>query len=168
MPKLESPYTFSNNKTLSREQIRTNIQDFTSKLTENKDHCRNVNNKHNTACQCIMKLQNEDVFEQLITKLVKYELNDSNGRKLFLHGVVTHGNLRKEELQHGERQVTIYALTGVEDQDGDTILVFSNTLRALFFIGKRQWKQLQEDAMLPELKATENYQNNINKVAVCT
>lgn len=168
MPKLETPYAFSNNKSLSRDQIRTNIEDFASKLIENKDHCRNVNNKRNTACQCITKLQNEDVFEKLINKLVKYESNDTNGRKLFLHGVLTHGNLRKEELRRGEKRVAIYALTGVEDQDGETVLVCNNTLRALFFVGKKQWKQLQEDAMLPEPKATENYQNNVNKVTACT
>ena len=137
MPKLETPYAFSNNKSLSRDQIRTNIEDFASKLIENKDHCRNVNNKRNTACQYITKLQNEDVFEKLITKLVKYESNDSNGRKLFLHGVLTHGNLRKEELRRGEKRVAIYALTGVEDQDGETVLVCNNTLRALFFVGKK-------------------------------
>ena len=168
MPKLVSPYTFSNNKPLSREQICMNIEYYASKLTENRDHCRNVNNQRDTGCQCIKRLQNEDTFAQLVSKLEKYESKDSNGRKLFLHGVLTHGNLKKDELRRGERRVAIYALTGVEDQDGDTILVCNNTLRALFYIGKRQWKQLQEDAMLPEPKTTENYENNLNKVTACT
>ena len=62
----------------------------------------------------------------------------------------------------------MYALSGVKDQEGNTILVCNNTLRSLFYIGKRQWKQVQEDAILSEPKDNENYKNSINRVTACT
>ena len=117
-----------------------NIRYFATKLTENKEYCRNANNQRNTGCQCIKKIVNTDTLEQLISTLERFESNDTNGQKLFLHGVLTHGILRKEELRRGERRVAIYALTGVEYDKGNTILVCNNTLRSLFFIGLRMWK----------------------------
>ena len=55
----------------------------------------------------------------------------------------------------------------MENQEWNTILVCNDTLESLFYTVKRQWKQLQEDAILPEPKDTENYKNNVNKVTAC-
>lgn len=89
----------------------------------------------------------------------------SNGRKLFLHNVLTHGDLRREELQRGERELTIYVLTGVEDQDGDTILSsVQQHSQSLNLCRKKQYEQLQNNTMLLEPKATDNYENNLTKV----
>ena len=56
---------------------------------------------------------------------------------MFLYGVLTQGNLKKEELQRGAKRSAIYALTGVETDDAETIFVCSNTLKNLFCIGNK-------------------------------
>ena len=81
MPKLESPYLVTTNQSLTREHICTNIQYFVTKLTENIEYCRNVNNQHNTGYQCIEKFGNADTLAQLISKLERFKSNNTNGQK---------------------------------------------------------------------------------------
>lgn len=111
---------------------------------------------------------NEDTFVQLVDKLDKYELQNPAGRQMFMHGVLTHANLRKVELRCGEKKTALNALTGVHDLEGETVHVCTNSLMCLFCIGPHTWKKLQKDAMLPNPKNTENYEDNVNKSSSCT
>ena len=111
-----SLYTAIRNKDLSKEQIHSNISKFVNKFLSEHDQCINLRNKRPTGCQCLEVFRiNEDSPNQLIQALVKYEIKKkkTDERQLFLHGVFTHANLRKEELRHGERKVTCNAMIGV-------------------------------------------------------
>ena len=163
-----SPFAVVKNKNLSKDDIHVKIHDHMKNLIDGHSNCINVNNKRPTSCTCITMFRDNNCFDQLLEKLEKYESKDTEGRKLFLHGVLTHGNLKKEELKRGAKRSSIYALTGVETIDGETVFVCSNTLKNLFCIGNKQWKILQTDAMLPDPKSTERYENNMNKASKCT
>ena len=102
------------------------------------------------SCTCITMFRDKNCFDQLLEKLEKYESKDTEGRKLFLHGVLTHGNLKKEDLKRGAKRSSIYALTGVKTIEGETVFVCSTTLKNLFCIGNKQWKILQTDAHCTE------------------
>ena len=101
-------------------------------------------------------------------KLVKYEIKKTDERQLFLHGVFMHANLKKEELRRGERKVACNAMTGVFNLEGETVHICNNSLQSLLCIGPKTWKRLQNDAMLPEARHTENYEDDINKTSSCT
>ena len=166
--KRQSPYASSINENLPRDEIRNKIHDYVKGLIDNNSNCLNWNNGRPTSCSCIKKFREDDCFDQLLEKLDKFERKDSEGRKLFLHGVLTHGNLKKGELRRGEKRSCLYALTAVECNNQDTIFVCNNTLRNFFFIGIKQWRCLQKDAMLPDPKSTERYERNINRATKCT
>ena len=163
-----SPYVLSRNRKLTRAEIYSNINDYVYELIYQNDSCINFNNKRNTTYRCKNTFEDPHTFGCLIRKLDMYCAADSKGRQLFLHGVLTHGNLRKEDQRRGEKRSPIYALTGVEDTEGNTIHVCQNTLRNLFAIGLKQWKQISKDAMLPSPKDIRNYENNSNRDAGCT
>ncbi len=94
-----SPYTAIWNKDLSKEQIHSNISKFVNKLIPEHDWCINPRNKRPNGCPCLEVFRiNKDSLYQLIQKLVKYKSKKNDERQLFLHGVFTHANLRKEEL----------------------------------------------------------------------
>ena len=79
-----------------------------------------------------------------------------------------HVNLRKEELCCGERKVACNAMIGVFNSEGETIHICNNSLQCLLCIGPKTWKRLQNDAMLPDPRNTENYEDNLNKTSSCT
>ena len=98
----------------------------------------------------------------------KYESQNPQGRQLFIHGVITHANLKRMDLCCGERKATANALTGVELESGETVHICNNSLMYLFGIGHKQFKKLEDDAMLPAPKNTDGYDNNLNKTSPCT
>ena len=49
-------------------------------------------------CTFITKFRDDNFFDQLLEKLEIYESKDTEGRELFLHDVLTHGNLKKMHL----------------------------------------------------------------------
>ena len=83
------------------------------------------------------------------------------GRQLFIHGVITHANLKQIDLRHGERKMTVNAITGVELESGETVHICNNLLMYLFGIGHKRFNQLEHDAMLPAPKNTEGYGKTI-------
>ena len=109
-----SPFTVVKNKKLSKDDIHMKIHDHMKNLIDGHSNCMNVNNKRPTSCSSITKFRDDNCFDQLLEKLEKYESKDTEERKLFLHGVLTHGNLKKEELKRGAKRSSIYALTGVK------------------------------------------------------
>ena len=124
-----SPHVFSKNRKLSRAEIYTKINDYAYEIIHEHEYCINFNNKRDTGCNCKNAFQDPNTFGRLVQKLDKYYAADTKGRQNFLHSVLTHGNLRKEEQRRGGKRTPIYALTSVEDEDGNTILVCNNTLR---------------------------------------
>ena len=164
-----SPFTAIRNKGLSKEDIRSNIRVFVNNFLNGHDRCINPRNRRPTGCQCLdIFRRNEESLDQFIEKLVKYESKKPEERQLFLHGVLTHANLRKEELRRGEKKMAINAMTGVLDLEGETVHICNNALQCLLCIGPQTWKRIQKDALLPAPRSTENYENNVNKTSSCT
>lgn len=133
-----SPFTTIRNKGVSKEQIRSNIVEFVHNFLSEHDRCINPRNRRPTGCRCLDVFRtSEGSLIQLIEKLAKYESKTTNERQLFLHGVLTHANLRKEELRRGERKIAINAMTGVLNPEGETIHICNNSFQCLFCIGPK-------------------------------
>ena len=101
-------------------------------------------------------------------KLVKYESKKPEERQLFHHGVLTHVNLRKEELRRDEKKIAINAMTGVLDLEDEKVHICNNALQCLLCLGPQTWKRIQKDVLLPAPRNNENYENNVNKTSSCT
>ena len=163
-----SPFKAVQNKKLSRDDVRVKIHDYIKTIIDTQSSCMNLNNKRTTSCTCMTTFKNKNYFGQLLEKVEKYESKDTKGRILFLHGALTHGNLKKEELQRGAKKSAIYALTRVKIDEGETVFLCSNALKNLLCIGNKQLKCLQKDAMLLDQKCTERYEHNLNRTSQCT
>ena len=61
---------------------------------------------------------------------------------MFLHGVLNHVNLRKEELRRGKKKMAIDAMTGVLDLEGKTVHICNNALQYLLCLGPQTWKMI--------------------------
>ena len=156
------------NKDLSKEQIHSNIIEFVNKFLSEHDQCINLRNKRPTGCQCLEVFRiNEDSLNQLIQALVKYEIKKTDERQLFLHRVFMHTNLRKEKLCRGERKVACNAITSDFNSEGETVHICNDSLQCLLCIGPKTWKRLQNDAILPDTRNTENDEDNLNKTSSC-
>ena len=100
------------------------------------DNCCNPKTKRTTRCQCIrIFCDDEQCFRLLKNKLEKYQVQNPQGRQVFLHGIITHANLRRIELSRGEKRTAVNTLTDVVDEEGDVVHVYNNTLMGLLFIG---------------------------------
>ena len=164
-----SPFTAIRNKGLCKEEICSNICVFVNNYLNEHDRCINPRNKRLIGCKCLdIFRRNEESFNQFIEKLVKYESKKPEERQLFLHGVLTHANLRKEELHRGEKKMAINTMTGVLDSEGETVHICNNALQCLLCLGPQTWKRIQKDALLPAPRNNENYENNVNKTSFCT
>ena len=85
--------------------------------------CINLNKKGPKSNTWVTTFIYNNCFDQLLEKLEIYEWKDTKGRILFLHGVLIHRNLKKEELQRGAKRSVIYALTRIEINNGETVFV---------------------------------------------
>ena len=103
--KHQSLYASSIKKNLPRDEIWNKIHDYVRGLIDNNINCLNWNNGRPASCSCIKKFRDDKCFNQLLEKLDKYKMKESEGRKLFLHGVLTHGNLKKESYVEVKREV---------------------------------------------------------------
>ena len=164
-----SPYATVRNKSLGREEIRSNIHKFVTDFLQNNGTCINPRNRRPTACHCLdVFRRNEVCLDGLIQKLEKYERKKSDKRQLFLHGVLTHAHLRQKDLRRGEKKTAVNALTGVLDTNGETVHICNNALQCLLCLGPQTWKKIKRDAMLPERMSTENFEDNVNANTSCT
>ena len=107
-------------------------------------------------------------LSQFKEKLVQFEHIKPEETKLFIHNVLTYANLRKEDLCHSKRKVAFNVMTEVLHLDGETVHICNNPLQCLLYIGPKVWKRVQKDALLPEPRSTEKYENNVNKSSLCT
>ena len=118
-----SPFTAVGNKGLTREQIREKICEHVRNYVTGHEYCFNSKSRRTTECDCIQVFRDDtsNCFHQLIDKLDKFESQNPQGRQLFMHGVITHANLKRMDLRRGERKATLNALTGVELESGETV-----------------------------------------------
>ena len=164
-----SPFTANGNKSLSRDEISQKIHNYAYRYIHENNNCCNSKTKRETKCQCIgIFREDERLFGLLKNKLEKYQVQNPQGRQVFLHGIITHANLRRMELPRGEKRTAVNALTGVVDDEGDVVHVCNNTLTGLFCIGFKQFKKLEKDAMIPTPKDTSNYEDNMNSIISST
>ena len=91
MPRRLNPYSKSRNNKLSPEQKKENLRTF---VNENLlVPCLNQNSNRRTTCQCLeVFLHNDDLVDQLLLLLERFEGLNQKERQLFLHGVITHGS----------------------------------------------------------------------------
>ena len=164
-----SPFTAVGNKGLTRAQIKEKICDHVRNFVNEHEYCFNSKSRRSTKWEYIQVFcSDSNCFHQLVEKLDKYESQNPQGRQLFIHGVITHANLKRMDLCCGERKATANALTGVELESGETVHICNNSLMYLFGIGHKQFKKLEDDAMLPAPKNTDGYDNDLNKTSPCT
>ena len=125
-----SPFTAIQNKGLCKEEICSNICLFVNNYLNEHGRCFNPRNKRSIGCKCLDIIwRNEESFNQFIEKLVNNESKKQEEMQLFLHGMLTHANLRKEGLRRGEKKMAINAMTGVLDFEGEKVHIRNNALQ---------------------------------------
>jgi len=161
MPRRLNPYSKSRNKKLSVEEKKGNLRTFVNQNLIVP--CLNQNSNRRTACDCLdVFLSNDDLVDQLLLLLERFEGLNQKERQLFLHGVITHGFIAKQNLHRGCLKEPIFLLSGIENETVESVNVCHNGIQNLFCIGTKQWKRLCSDAMLPDGKNLSNYENNKN------
>ena len=161
MPRHFNPYVKSHNKKLSPEEIKENLRTY---INQNLIvPCLNKNSKRRTTCRCLdVFLMNDDLVDQLLLLLERFEGLNLKERRLFLHGVITHGFITKKSLPRGCLKGPIFLLSGIQNEITEYVNICNNGMQNLFGIGTKQWNRLCSDTMLPKDKDLSNYQNNIN------
>ena len=105
-----SPFTAIHNKKLSREEIIENIRSYLDEVLAVVP-CVNNKNKRPTSCRCVSVLSMDDgIFEEAVNMLNDYEQRNVKERQLFLHGILTHGLIEKENNLR-EKKRTILPVT---------------------------------------------------------
>ena len=161
MPRRLNSYSKSHNNKLSCEQKKENLRSFVNKNLIVP--CLNQNSNRRTTCHCLeVFLHNEDLIDQLILLLERFEGLNQKERQLFLHGVITHGFIAKQNLPRGCLKEPIFLLSGIENDITECVNVCHNGIQNLFCIGTKRWKKLCSEAMLPNGKDVSNYENNKN------
>ena len=151
MPRRLNPYSKSRNKKLSAEQKQENLRKFVNQNLIVP--FLNQNSNRRTTCQCLdLFLCNDDLVDQLLLLLERFEGLNQKERQLFLHGVITHGFIAKQNLPRGCLKEPLFLLSGIENETTECVNVCHNAIQNLFCIGIKQWKRLCSDAMLPDGK----------------
>lgn len=121
MPRHLNPYSKSRNNKLSAEQKQENLRTFVNQnLTV---PCLNQNSNRRATCQCLdVFLCNDDLVDQLLLLLERFEGLNQKERQLFLHGVITHGFIAKQNLPHGCLKQPIFLLSDIENETTDVIM----------------------------------------------
>ena len=136
MPRQKSsPFTVVGNKVLTRVKIQEKICDHVCNFLNENEYCFNSKSRRSTRCTCLRVFHNDNhCFEQLIEMLDRYDSQNSQGRQLFIHGVITHANLKRINLRRGERKTTVNALTGIELESGETVHICNNLLMYIYLV----------------------------------
>ena len=121
-----------------RYKLCNKIYDYLKELINNQNNYLNCTYRRPTSCRWIATFRDDNCFDQLLEKFEKYETKHTEGQKLFLHRVLTHGNLNKEELYKGKKRSCLYALTEIKSNDQETIFVYNNTLRYVLLVWDNQ------------------------------
>ena len=141
MPRRLNPYSKSRNKKLSAEQKQENLRTFVNQNLIVP--YLNQNSNRRTTCQCLdLFLCNDDLVDQLLLLLERFEGLNQKERQLFLHGVITHGFIAKQNLPRGCLKEPLFLLSGIENETTECVNICHNTIQNLFCIGTKQWKRL--------------------------
>ena len=97
-------------KNLSKEEIVENIRSYLDEALAVVP-CINNKNKRPTSCRCVSVLSMDDgIVEEAVTMLNNYEQRSVKERQLFLHGILAHGLVEKENNLR-EKKRTILPVT---------------------------------------------------------
>ena len=125
MPCRLNPYSKSRNKKLSVEEKKANLRTFVNQNLIVP--CLNQNSNRRTTCDCLdVFLHNDDLVDQLLLLLERFEDLNQKERQLFLHGVITHGFIAKQNLPRGCLKEPIFFLSGIENETTECVNICHN------------------------------------------
>ena len=129
--------------------------------------CFSVANKDQlTTCRCLeCFLEDKELVEQLLDLLQEYAYLSLDACHLFLHGIVTNAFLQKEFNSKGEKRVPTFLLNGVSSDSFLQTYLCMNAFRQMFYIGRRQWKQMMEMIHIPKQVQRSHLKENARAIS---
>ena len=115
-----------------------------------------------------MFIDDDVLTQRLVDLLMEYAYLQTDGRRLFLHTMVSNAFLRREGKKFGEKKEPNYLLNGVCSENINHVYLCGNAMRRMFYIGKNQWRRIVDAINLPERINRSHLTENVHAMSTCT
>lgn len=125
--------------------------------------CQTSDSAHRTMCNCMIIFNGNDELKYIFVELLmSYAYMDADRKELYLHGIVSQGNVYANAKGKGHQLEPRYSvIEGISDR------LCPNALRFIFSIGRIRWKKINSSKPPENRGKLVNMINNLNHQVKC-